>query len=77
MRKLHNDVHGFTGVMMPYKLLERYPELLRIDRRLSVSFGFRRTGMARVDGKMRYIILMSVIISLALLTTAIFLRYMY
>jgi len=36
MRKLHNDVHGFTGVMMPYKLLEKYPHLLRIDRRLAV-----------------------------------------
>lgn len=36
MRKLHNDVHGFTGVMNPYKLLEKYPHLLRIDRHLQV-----------------------------------------
>jgi len=36
MRSLHNDVHGFTGVMMPYKLLEKRPDLLRIDRRLQV-----------------------------------------
>ena len=36
MRKLHNEVHGFTGVMMPYKLLEKYPHLLRIDRHLQV-----------------------------------------
>lgn len=36
MRTLHNDVHGFSGVMMPYKLLEKYPHLLRIDRRLQV-----------------------------------------
>ena len=34
MRRLHNDVHGFTGVMMPYKLLEKYPHLLRIDKHL-------------------------------------------
>ena len=34
MRELHNDVHGFTGVMMPYKLLEKYPHLLRIDKHL-------------------------------------------
>lgn len=36
MRTLHNHVHGFSGVMMPYKLLEKYPHLLRIDRRLQV-----------------------------------------
>ena len=36
MRELHNEHHGFTGVMMPYKLLEKYPHLLRIDRRLQV-----------------------------------------
>lgn len=36
MHELHNHVHGFTGVMEPYKLLERHPELLRIDRRLQV-----------------------------------------
>jgi hypothetical protein len=37
MRRLRNDIHGFTGVMMPYKLLEKYPHLLHIDRRLQVS----------------------------------------
>ncbi|CAD5118194.1 unnamed protein product [Dimorphilus gyrociliatus] len=36
MHELHNHLHGFTGVMEPYKLLEKYPELLRIDRRLQV-----------------------------------------
>jgi len=36
MRRLRNDIHGFTGVMMPYKLLEKYPHLLRIDRHLQV-----------------------------------------
>ena len=36
MRQLHNEHHGFTGVMMPYKLLEKYPHLLRIDRHLQV-----------------------------------------
>lgn len=36
MRTLHNDIHGFTGVMMPYKLLERYPNLIKIDRHLQV-----------------------------------------
>ena len=36
MRNLHNDIHGFTGVMYPYKLLEKYPHLLRIDRHLQV-----------------------------------------
>jgi len=37
MRTLHNEHPGFTGVSMPYKLLEKYPHLLRIDRRLAVS----------------------------------------
>ena len=36
MRILHNDLHGFSGVMMPYKLLELYPHLLKIDRHLAV-----------------------------------------
>lgn len=36
MRVLHNNSPGFTGVQMPYKLLEKYPHLLRIKRRLSV-----------------------------------------
>ncbi len=36
MRELHNEHHGFTGVMMPYRLLEKYPHLLRIDRHLQV-----------------------------------------
>jgi len=39
MRRLRNDIHGFTGVMMPYKLLEKYPHLLRIDRHLQVCRG--------------------------------------
>jgi len=39
MRRLRNDIHGFTGVMMPYKLLEKYPHLLRIDRHLQVISG--------------------------------------
>ena len=38
MRRLRNDIHGFTGVMMPYKLLEKYPHLLRIDRHLQVNW---------------------------------------
>ena len=38
MRRLRNDIHGFTGVMMPYKLLEKYPHLLRIDRHLQVNY---------------------------------------
>jgi len=37
MRTLHNEHPGYTGVSMPYKLLEKYPHLLRIDRRLAVS----------------------------------------
>ena len=36
MRSLHNKRHGFTGVQMPYKVLEKHPDLLRIDKRLSV-----------------------------------------
>lgn len=28
MRTLHNDVHGFTGVMNPYKILERYCQFI-------------------------------------------------
>ncbi|KAK2189354.1 hypothetical protein NP493_108g01002 [Ridgeia piscesae] len=36
MRTLHNEHPGYTGVSMPYKLLEKYPHLLRIDRRLAV-----------------------------------------
>ena len=36
MRTLHNDLHGFTGVMKPYKILEKFPHLLRIDRHLQV-----------------------------------------
>ena len=41
MRRLRNDIHGFTGVMMPYKLLEKYPHLLRIDRHLQVITDFK------------------------------------
>ena len=36
MRTLHNEIPGFTGVHMPYKLLEKHPDLLRIDPHLSV-----------------------------------------
>ena len=36
MRGLHNTTPGFTGVMNPYKVLERRPDLLRIDKRLAV-----------------------------------------
>ena len=36
MRVLHNDHPGHTGVHQPYKILEKHPELLRIDRRLAV-----------------------------------------
>jgi len=45
MRKLRNDIHGFTGVMMPYKLLEKYPDLLYIDKRLQVN----RSRVQRFD----------------------------
>ena len=36
MRELHNELHGFTGVMNPYKILEKYPNLIRIDPHLQV-----------------------------------------
>ena len=49
MRQLHNDVHGFSGVMMPYKLLEKYPELLRIDRRLSVSYAIEYVALSLLE----------------------------
>ena len=35
-RILHNKVPGFTGVQMPYKLMEKFPHLLKIDPRLAV-----------------------------------------
>jgi hypothetical protein len=42
MRRLDNDLHGFTGVAMPYKILEKHPGLLRIDRRLGVICYYSR-----------------------------------
>ena len=35
-RVLQNSNHGFTGVQMPYKLMEKYPDLIKIDSRLAV-----------------------------------------
>lgn len=35
-RVLQNNNPGFTGVQMPYKLLEKYPNLLKMDPRLAV-----------------------------------------
>ena len=34
LRYLNKELHGYAGVMMPYKLKERYPHLLRIDPHL-------------------------------------------
>ena len=42
MRILHNDLHGYTGVSMPYKILEKHPDLIRIDRRLGVICYYSR-----------------------------------
>ena len=42
MRFLDNDLHGFTGVAMPYKILEKHPGLLHIDRRLGVICYYSR-----------------------------------
>ena len=49
MRTLHNDLHGFTGVAMPYKLLEKHPNLLRIDKRLGVICYYSKCHPLWVD----------------------------
>ena len=49
MRVLNNDLHGFTGVMYPYKILEKFPHLLRIDKRLSVICYYSRCHPIWVD----------------------------
>ena len=49
MRTLHNEHHGFTGVMYPYKLLEKYPDLIRIDKRLSVICYYSKCHPVWID----------------------------